>query len=171
VSRGHLLERDVIRIQIGKGFRSADPDARSKPRERGTISYWERHGELFCTRYLKQVEPIPHANDLLETLHAKGIAVISRQALPPELKLRRDWARPCRWDGKGRSLLSVFLNNSVAMTEHNSAAGIFLQSGAEDGAGQRTLECAAQNLLHLCAAVVPQLYRIRKLFVLAPTGG
>ena len=35
-----------------------------------------RHGEIFRLRYLTQVSPLPHATDLVEMLHAKGLKIV-----------------------------------------------------------------------------------------------
>jgi membrane protein len=73
---GHRLEKDAIRVQIGKGADQLIPDLLYGVAQGGRHIIAERHSELFRTRYLKQVKPFACARDLVEMLHAKGLVAI-----------------------------------------------------------------------------------------------
>src|SRR6185312_5581688 len=64
-------------------------------------------------------------------------------------------------------LLAIVLDDARAVAQHHAAAGIFLQRGAEDGARQRDIEGAGQDLFHTGAVFAPQLDRVSKLLVMA----
>lgn len=66
-----------------------------------------------------------------------------------------------------RTLLAIVLDDASAMAQHDAAAGIFVQRGAEDRPRQRNPECARKDFLHLAAALVPQFYRVRKLLIVS----
>jgi membrane protein len=73
---GHLVHQDQIRVQIGKGADQLIPALMPDLDEKTRKVIADRHGEIFQTRYLKQVKAFPHATDLIEMLHTKGKQVI-----------------------------------------------------------------------------------------------
>lgn len=73
---GHHIDLDQIRSQIGKGSDQLIPALLPDLDEKAGKAIANRHGEIFQTRYLKQVKAFPHATDLIEMLHAKGKKVI-----------------------------------------------------------------------------------------------
>jgi HAD superfamily hydrolase (TIGR01509 family) len=73
---GHRLEKDAIRVQIGKGADQLIPALLPGLAREEQQIIAERHGELFRRRYLGQVKPFAHARDLVEILHAQGLAII-----------------------------------------------------------------------------------------------
>lgn len=84
---GLLADKGTIRGQIGKGADQLIPSlfpATALDRQEAIA---ERHGEIFRLRYLKQVKPFPHATDLVEMAHAKGIrAVLASSAEKAEVE-------------------------------------------------------------------------------------
>ena len=75
-AQGHVVAADDIRGQIGKGADQLIPALIPGLDAAASQALADRHGEIFRLRYLKQVQPLPHAADLVEMIHAKGIAVI-----------------------------------------------------------------------------------------------
>lgn len=73
---GHLAAKEAIRSQIGKGADQLIPALLPRLDEKASKATAGRHREIFRTRYLKQVKPFPHATDLVEMVHAKGMSVI-----------------------------------------------------------------------------------------------
>ncbi len=73
---GLRTEPAVIRGQIGKGADQLIPWLFPDLDEKTQRAIADRHGELFGTRYLKQVKPFPNATDLVEMLHTKGKHVL-----------------------------------------------------------------------------------------------
>jgi membrane protein len=73
---GHQIGLEKIRVQIGKGADQLIPSLRTDLDHKTCKAIAHRHGEVFQTRYLKQVKPFAHAADLIEMLHAKGKRVI-----------------------------------------------------------------------------------------------
>jgi len=73
---GHQIADEKIRAQIGKGADQLIPGLLPKLEEQARKAIGERHGEIFRTRYLKQVKPLPNATDFVEMVHASGIRVI-----------------------------------------------------------------------------------------------
>jgi phosphoglycolate phosphatase-like HAD superfamily hydrolase len=73
---GFLVCKADIRGQIGKGADQLIPSLIPDMAEGQQKAIAERHGEIFRPRYLKQVKPFPHATDLVEMVHAKGVKAI-----------------------------------------------------------------------------------------------
>jgi beta-phosphoglucomutase-like phosphatase (HAD superfamily) len=73
---GHHFEQGDIRGQIGKGGDQLVPSLIPGVDEKSQKAISHRHGEIFKPKYLSQVKPFPHAFDLIEMLHAKGVAVL-----------------------------------------------------------------------------------------------
>jgi len=73
---GHQMADEKIRVQIGKGADQLIPALLPDLDKPTCKAIAERHGEIFRTRYLKQVKPLPHATDLIEMIHACGTRVI-----------------------------------------------------------------------------------------------
>jgi membrane protein len=73
---GHWIEQDKIRSQIGKGGDQLVPSLLPDIAETAQKVVAHRHGEIFRLRYMKQVKPFPRAFDLIEMLHARGVAVL-----------------------------------------------------------------------------------------------
>lgn len=73
---GVLIDKAAIRGQIGKGADQLIPSLYPDMAEDQQKAIAKRHGEIFRTRYLKQVKAFPHATDLIEMVHAKGTKVI-----------------------------------------------------------------------------------------------
>ena len=73
---GYKISKDRIRDQIGKGADQLIPSLLSQPAPSQLNSMADRHGEIFRSRYLQQIEPFPHAADLIALLHTNGKAVI-----------------------------------------------------------------------------------------------
>lgn len=73
---GHHVPQDQIRVQIGKGADQLIPALLPDLDEKVRKTIADRHGEIFRTRYLRQVKPFPHATDVIEMLHAKGKKVL-----------------------------------------------------------------------------------------------
>jgi membrane protein len=73
---GLLADKSAIRAQIGKGADQLIPSLFPGVTLEQQKEIARRHGEIFRLRYLNQVQPFPHATDLIEMLHAKGIKVI-----------------------------------------------------------------------------------------------
>lgn len=73
---GYQTADEEIRSQIGKGADQLIPVL--LPDSDGPIrkAMAQRHGEIFRTRYLKQVKPFPHATALIKMIHASGTRVI-----------------------------------------------------------------------------------------------
>lgn len=73
---GHRVEKAGIRTQIGKGADQLIPALAPglDPKTRDDIA--GHHADIFATRYLRQVRPLPGGRDLMEMLHAKGIRVV-----------------------------------------------------------------------------------------------
>ena len=74
--QGYPLASESIRVQIGKGADQLIPALVPDLGEETRKAMADRHGEIFRTRYLKQIRAFPHASDLIEMLHAKGKQVI-----------------------------------------------------------------------------------------------
>jgi membrane protein len=75
-NHGHRIAAEDIRGQIGKGADQLIPALLPDLDAAACAAIAARHGEIFRLRYLDQVRPFPHASDLVEMIHAKGIAVI-----------------------------------------------------------------------------------------------
>jgi membrane protein len=73
---GVLTDKATIRGQIGKGADQLIPSLFPDMAEDQQKAIAERHGDIFRLRYLKQVKPFPHAADLVEMVHAKGMKAI-----------------------------------------------------------------------------------------------
>lgn len=73
---GHEIADDKIRVQIGKGADQLIPSLLPDLDETTREALTQRHGELFRTRYLKQVKALPNATDLIEMVHAQGMRAI-----------------------------------------------------------------------------------------------
>ncbi|HEY4276011.1 MAG TPA: HAD family hydrolase [Rhizomicrobium sp.] len=74
--QGHYIELKAIRGQIGKGADQLIPALLPGTAEEAEKAMGDRQGEIFRTRYRGQVRPFPHASDLMETLHVKGMKVL-----------------------------------------------------------------------------------------------
>jgi phosphoglycolate phosphatase-like HAD superfamily hydrolase len=70
------VERAAIRRQIGKGADMLLPALAPELPEGDRKAIAARHGKIFQTGYLSQVQPFPHARDLIATLHARGLEVL-----------------------------------------------------------------------------------------------
>lgn len=112
---GHRFEHDEIRTQIGKGADQLLPTLIPgiDPVTLKAIS--KRHGEVFRTRYLKQVKAFPCATDLLEMLHVKGKRVLlASSADKPEVSYYVELLKV------GSYLAGTVSNDDV---EHSKPAG------------------------------------------------
>jgi phosphoglycolate phosphatase-like HAD superfamily hydrolase len=70
------VERAAIRRQIGKGADMLLPALAPQLSESERKAIADRHGSIFQTGYLSQVQPFPHARDLITALHAQGLKVL-----------------------------------------------------------------------------------------------
>jgi beta-phosphoglucomutase-like phosphatase (HAD superfamily) len=73
---GHLISREKIRGQIGKGADQLIPALTPGLDKQTSKTISDRHGEQFRLRYLQQVKAFARATDLIELLHVKGKSVI-----------------------------------------------------------------------------------------------
>jgi len=73
---GHLVPKNDIRSQIGKGADQMLPTLLPDLSSGSSEKIASRHGEIFRLRYLDQIEAFPNATDLVEMVHAKGKQVI-----------------------------------------------------------------------------------------------
>ncbi len=73
---GHFIERDRIRAQIGKGADQLIPALLPDADRATEKAIGHRHGEIFQTRYLKEVKPFPCAAALIDLLSTKGKRVL-----------------------------------------------------------------------------------------------
>jgi phosphoglycolate phosphatase-like HAD superfamily hydrolase len=73
---GFATGKDQIRSQIGKGADQLIPSLIPSMGDDQQKTVADRHGEIFRTRYLEQVKPLPCASELVELLHAKGCDII-----------------------------------------------------------------------------------------------
>lgn len=73
---GHPIASKDIGVQIGKGADQLIPSLLPNLDAVAADTIAERQGEIFRLRYLAQVRAFPHATDLVEMVHAKGIKVI-----------------------------------------------------------------------------------------------
>jgi phosphoglycolate phosphatase-like HAD superfamily hydrolase len=74
--KGHFIELDAIRGQIGKGADQLVPTLLPGMADEVEEAMGNRQGEIFRTRYRGQIKPFPHASDLMEMLHVKGMKVL-----------------------------------------------------------------------------------------------
>jgi HAD superfamily hydrolase (TIGR01509 family) len=70
------VDRAAIRRQIGKGADMLLPALAPELPEKDRKAIADRHGKIFQTGYLSQVQPFPHARDLIAALHARGLKVL-----------------------------------------------------------------------------------------------
>jgi HAD superfamily hydrolase (TIGR01509 family) len=70
------VDRAAIRRQIGKGADMLLPALAPELPESDRKRIADRHGEIFKTGYLSQVQAFPQARDLIAELHAKGLKVL-----------------------------------------------------------------------------------------------
>ena len=70
------VDRAAIRRQIGKGADMLLPALAPELTESDRKAIADRHGKIFQTGYLSQVQPFPHARDLIAALHARGLKVL-----------------------------------------------------------------------------------------------
>jgi HAD superfamily hydrolase (TIGR01509 family) len=70
------VDRAAIRRQIGKGADMLVPALAPELPEKDRKAIADRHGKIFQTGYLSQVQPFPHARDLIAALHARGLKVL-----------------------------------------------------------------------------------------------
>jgi HAD superfamily hydrolase (TIGR01509 family) len=75
-SAGIHLEREVIRKEIGKGADMLIPSLAPGVDTQTYDAISKKHRELFQSRYLEKVEPLPCGRDLIATLHRQGIKVV-----------------------------------------------------------------------------------------------
>jgi phosphoglycolate phosphatase-like HAD superfamily hydrolase len=75
-AEGFAAEKDQIRGQIGKGADQLIPSLFPAMDKEQQNAVSRNQGEIFRSRYLKQVKPLPHAADLVKLLHAKGKSVL-----------------------------------------------------------------------------------------------
>ena len=73
---GHFIERDRIRAQIWKGADQLIPALLPDADRATEKAIGHRHGEIFQTRYLKEVKPFPCAAALIDLLSTKGKRVL-----------------------------------------------------------------------------------------------
>jgi phosphoglycolate phosphatase-like HAD superfamily hydrolase len=73
---GHFIERGRIRAQIGKGADQLIPALLPDADRATEKAIGHRHGEIFQTRYLKEVKPFPCAAALIDLLSTKGKRVL-----------------------------------------------------------------------------------------------
>jgi membrane protein len=73
---GHFIERDRIRAQIGKGADQLIPALLPDADRATEKAIGHRHGEIFQTRYLKEVKPFPCAAALIDLLSTEGKRVL-----------------------------------------------------------------------------------------------
>jgi phosphoglycolate phosphatase-like HAD superfamily hydrolase len=70
------VDRAAIRRQIGKGADMLLPALAAELSESDRKAIAERHGRIFQTGYLSQVQAFPHARDLIAALHSEGVQVL-----------------------------------------------------------------------------------------------
>jgi HAD superfamily hydrolase (TIGR01509 family) len=70
------VDRATIRRQIGKGADMLLPALAPELSESDRKVIADCHGRIFQTGYLSQVQPFPHARDLIAALHARGLKVL-----------------------------------------------------------------------------------------------
>jgi membrane protein len=70
------VDRASIRQQIGKGADMLLPALAPELSESDRKAIADRHGKLFQTGYLSQVQPFPHARDLIAALHDQGLKLL-----------------------------------------------------------------------------------------------
>ncbi|MBW4331123.1 HAD family hydrolase [Stakelama sp. CBK3Z-3] len=73
---GHDITRDRIHGQIGKGGDQLVPALLPDLDEQAVDALCDRHGALFKREYIAQVEPFPHARDLVARVHDDGMQVV-----------------------------------------------------------------------------------------------
>ena len=73
---GHVIPKERIQFQIGKGTDQLLPSLLPGINEKAAKAIGERHGAIFGARYLRTVKAFPGATDLVEALHAKGKKVL-----------------------------------------------------------------------------------------------
>ena len=73
---GHLIRQDRIRAQIGKGADQLIPALTPQIEEASRRQISGRHGEIFRTRYLRQVKAFPGATEIVELLHSNAKKVV-----------------------------------------------------------------------------------------------
>lgn len=70
------VDRAAIRRQIGKGADMLLPALAPELSEKDRKAIADRHGKIFQSGYLSQVQPFPHARELIAALHARGLRVL-----------------------------------------------------------------------------------------------
>jgi phosphoglycolate phosphatase-like HAD superfamily hydrolase len=70
------VDRAAIRRQIGKGADMLLPALAPELPESDRKAIADRHGKIFQTVYLSQVQAFPHARDLIAALHTQGLKVL-----------------------------------------------------------------------------------------------
>ena len=73
---GYAIRREHIRVQIGKGADQLIPALLPHADDATEEAIGHRHGEIFQTRYLKEVRPFPCAAALIDLLSTKGKRVL-----------------------------------------------------------------------------------------------
>jgi membrane protein len=81
---GKEISRAAIRKQIGKGGDMLVPALlpNGDPPLREAIA--SAHGEIFQSRYLRQVKPFSRAAELIQALHRRGIRIVLASSAKPE---------------------------------------------------------------------------------------
>lgn len=74
-TRGHDIDRDAIRGQIGKGADMLVPALIPGASENEAEALGDAHGEAFKGKYLGRVRAFPQARDLLARVHGSGLKV------------------------------------------------------------------------------------------------
>lgn len=72
---GHIVNRDAIRGQIGKGADMLVPALIPGASDDEAEMLGDAHGEAFKGKYLDRVGPFPQARDLLARVHEAGLRV------------------------------------------------------------------------------------------------
>ena len=79
------VERSVIRAQIGKGGDLLVPDTLNAREMRAFgEAVKEYRGELWKERYMKTVQPFPHARETIRALHERGIKLAFASSSNPD---------------------------------------------------------------------------------------
>jgi membrane protein len=74
--RLHPVDRAAIRRQIGKGADMLLPALAPELKESDRQAIADLHGRIFQTGYLPQIQPFPHARDLIAALHGRGLKIV-----------------------------------------------------------------------------------------------
>jgi membrane protein len=83
---GHVIDREAIAAQIGKGADNLVPALLPDADEAAAEALGEAHGAIFTGRFIAEARPFPDAAALLRRVHADGrIVVLASSASRQEL--------------------------------------------------------------------------------------